>query len=210
MHRLFRKRKVVAYVTLLFVAMLLLTVLIIGFIRHQQAGIDTHPLSDPTVGFQMYVPSMLPEDFRITGKRISVRHASFYDREKGDSHKLAQVSVEMNLRSGNWVYSIDERRAGDQDKTEIKTVLTNYDPASTKPTCIQGNSPKGQEYRLCHWTEYDRISVFEVKFIKGNTYIDTTFPSTLDKSISINEFDEYVDSFKPGNPEGLPMLVDTM
>lgn len=179
-------------------------------VRHQRAWNDAHPLSDPTVGFRMYIPTEIPGGLRITGKRITVHHASFYGPQRGALNRLVDVGVDMNLRKGNWVYSIQESRAGTDYTNDTSTALRNYDLNSKEPTCTQRKSPKGQSYRLCHWTDYGRISVFETKFIKGDTYIDTTFPVALDKPISVDELDKYVDSLKRADPTGLPILADAV
>jgi len=47
----------------------------------------------------------------------------------------------------------------------------DYDVTSVKPTCSILTSQAQQQYRLCHWVDYGRISVYEVKFIKtGRTF----------------------------------------
>lgn len=178
--------------------------------RHKRAWNDAHPLSDSKVGFQMYVPTKLPGNLSITAKRINIRHAKFYSSEKGNPESLATVSVEMNLRREDWVYDIGESRAGQDNASYTWTALRNYDPNSKEPTCIQRKSPSGQSYRLCHWTDYDRISVFEVNFNKKGTNIETTFPVTLDKPITSEDLDSYVDSFKKADSEGIPIQADAI
>lgn len=152
------------------------------------------PLLNSTYGFQYYSPTKLPSGFKITDKRVDV---IAYDG------KVQGVSVELNLRTEDWVYQIRESRHIDE---ATQTTLTNYDPHSVNVTCEQQTSPKGQEYRLCHWLDYGKISVFEVKFVKGNTFVDTTFPTTTDIAVPVSELTSYVDSFKKSNTLGWAVL----
>jgi hypothetical protein len=207
MRSLFKKHRILLATAILLVVILAVFIVIAN---RQQNQKDAHPLADPHVGFRMYEPVKMPQGFRITDKRISIRHASFYDSESGNPNKLVNASLEMNLRTTDWVYAINERRASDKDKESVATKLTNYDTLSNDPTCRQDASPKGQQFRLCHWVDYGKISVFEVRFIKGTTFINTTFPSTLDKPMSLDAIHNYVDSFSEKDPEGLPILADTI
>jgi hypothetical protein len=163
---------------------------------------DRNPLSDPVVGFQMLEPAKLPPGIKITDKRLNLRHSS--------PHKIKSTSAELNLRTEDWVYDIQESKAESSDETETVTDLRNFNPSSIQPTCTRGKSSKGQTYRLCHWTDYGRISVYEVKNIQKGVYIDTLFPASLQKPIALEDVDAYVDSFKPADPSGLPILADAI
>jgi hypothetical protein len=113
----------------------------------------------------------------------------------------------MNLRAEDWVYAIREWRATSENTT---TDLNNFDPTSIVPTCAERKSTDGQQYRLCHWLDYGKISVYEVKFIKKGVFIDTTFPTTIQKPIVLDELNGYVDSFSPANLDGIPILEDAV
>ncbi|HUC89183.1 MAG TPA: hypothetical protein VMR45_00090, partial [Patescibacteria group bacterium] len=78
------------------------------------------------------------------------------------------------------------------------------------PTCMEEVSSKGQQYRLCHWLDYEKISVYEVKLIKQGVLIEATFPTTPQEPILLNELGTFVDSFKPGNPQDVPISADTV
>ena len=175
------------------IALVILCVAVLGVFFVKQFY-SVYPLMNSKYGFQYYAPTSLPSGFTIKDKRVDV--ISYGGKTHG-------VSAELNLRTEDWVYSIREYRHTDQ---ETKTSLSNYDPKSIDVTCQQQTSPKGQEYRLCHWTDYGKISVFEVKFVKGQTFIDTTFPTTTDKTIPVSELGNYVDSFKKSNTAGWPVL----
>ncbi|HUC89396.1 MAG TPA: hypothetical protein VMR45_01205, partial [Patescibacteria group bacterium] len=136
-----------------------------GRMRHM-AWIDAHPLSDPRVGFQFLYPAKLPTGFSIKTKRIYIHHSK--------PHTLRDAAVVMSLRTQDAVYSIQEWRATDED---IYTNLHNFDPESKYPTCMEEVSSKGQQYRLCHWLDYEKISVYEVKLIKQGVLIEATFPT---------------------------------
>jgi len=163
---------------------------------------DRDPLSDPAVGFQMLEPTKLPPGIKITDKRLGLNHSA--------PHKIRNTWAELNFRTEDWVYSIQESKAGDVDKEETITTLTNFDPSSVQPTCTQRKSPHGSTYRLCHWIDYGRISVYEINNIQQGVYILTRFPTLLQKPLTVEDTDAYIDSFKPVNSSGLPILVDTI
>lgn len=159
--------------------------------------IATHPLSNAQYGFQYYKPAELPAGFHITAKRIDISNPD---------GKLLGIDVELNLRTQDWVYDIMEYRVGSGDAQNTRTKLTNYSPASVGVTCRQVTSPAKQVYRLCHWIDYGRISVYQVNFIKGNTFIDTNFPGTKSSVVSVSSISTYVDSFVAANATGFPIL----
>lgn len=146
------------------------------------------PLSNPTYGFQFLRPSKLPPGFRITASRIGV------DAEGG---KIFGMSAEMNLRTVDWVYEISETKYTGQD---FHTTLRNFNPTSVKPTCEQVTTPVGKSYRLCHWIDYGRISVYEVKFAQVGIFIDATFPAGLHQTVTTSSLSNFVDSFAPAAP----------
>ncbi len=157
---------------------------------------STHPLSNWRFGFQYYKPTELPAGFHITDKRIDIL---------SPDGKLFGIDAEMNLRTEDWVYSITESKVMEGD-SDVYTSLNNYDPSSIGVTCRQGHSPKLQLYRLCHWVDYGRISVYEVKFIRGNTYINTDFPGKTSSVVPVSVIDRYVDSFVKGSATGFKIL----
>lgn len=164
------------------------------------------PLVDKQQGFQVLMPKSLPGGQKITGQRINVWHER---TEEGiPTRKIQSLSVGMNLRKEDWVYAIREYRAFSDEGT--KTRPRNYDATSIRPTCIQQTSSRRTTYRLCHWTDYGRISVFEVRFVRQQTYIWTTFPTTLQKPISLKEIDKYVDSFSPVDARSWEQLIDAI
>jgi hypothetical protein len=155
---------------------------------HQKKWAYDHPLSDPKWGFQFYVPQKLPYGFRITDSRISV----------GSSDgKVFGIGAEMNFGTKNWIYSLSESRNTEDYKHADSQ---NFNPDSVNPTCMQRITKSHQEYRLCHWLDYDRISVYEIKFIKGNVNFDTNFPAKKGQIIPMSELDTYVDSFVKADP----------
>jgi hypothetical protein len=150
----------------------------------------------------MLEPAKLPLDIKIINKRLGLKHSS--------SHKLRSAWAELNFRTEDWVYSIQESKPESSDEEGTVTDLRNFDPSSVKPTCTQGKSPKGNMYRVCHWIDYGRISVYEVNNIQHGVYVRTRFPTSLQKPIALRDIGAYVDSFKPADPSGLPILVDAI
>lgn len=182
----------------------LVVVLCVAYVKWHNRAAD--PLLDKQQGFQVLMPKSLPSGQKITGQRINIWHQR--DEEGIPTRKIESLSAELNLRKEDWVYAIREYRAFSDEGT--KTRLTNYDATSVQPTCIQQTSLQRTTYRLCHWIDYGRISVFEVKFVKQQTYIWTTFPTTLQKPISAQELDEYVDSFSPVDAGHWEQLIDVI
>ncbi len=159
-----------------------------GFKSHQKKWIYDHPLSDPKWSFQFYMPQKLPQGIHITDSRISVFE---------EADEIYSVSAELNFRTEDWVYSVGEYRSNGQSET---TGLKDFDINSVTPTCAQRATKLNQSYRLCHWLDYGRISVYEIKFAKGNAAIDSRFPTKKGHVISMSELDTYVDSFKKMDP----------
>lgn len=161
---------------------------------------STHPLSNAMYGFQFYRPTYLPAGMHITEKRIDIL------RPDGE---FLGIQAEMNFRTVDWVYAIQESRASTNDSPlpdTITTTLHNYDPASNDFTCEQQLSPKGQSYRLCHSVDYGKIGVFEVNFVKGGTYIGTRFPTAVGRTIPLDQINTYVDSFVKAKASGFTLL----
>lgn len=160
----------------------------VGGFESRKAWIYSHPLADPKWGFQFYTPQQLPSGFRVAGSRISV----------GSSDgKIFGVSAEMNYGTTNWIYSLSEYR---NDGTQERTSLRNFDTNSVSPTCTQRVTRANQDYRLCHWIDYGRISVYEIKFVKNGTAFNSTFPAKKGQIIPMMELDAYVDSFEKSDP----------
>src|SRR5665213_423030 len=76
----------------------LITVILVGWWWYS----STHPLSNSKYGFQFYQPTQLPVGFHITEKRIDIL--------KPDGEFLG-INAEMNFRTVDWVYEIQETRA---------------------------------------------------------------------------------------------------
>jgi hypothetical protein len=155
---------------------------------HQKNWAYNHPLSDSVWGFQYYVPQKLPRGIHITDSRISVFE---------EANTIYSVGAELNFRTEDWVYSIREYRSGGAPEV---TKLRDFNTDSILPTCMQRTTEAGQGYRLCHWLDYGRISVYEIKFAKGDTYFDSQFPAKKSQVIPMSELDAYVDSFKKADP----------
>lgn len=157
---------------------------------------STHPLSNSKYGFQFYQPTRLPDGIHIMQKRITINKPSGV---------FTGIQAEMNFRTVDWIYSIQESRintSASPDSGTVTTKLRNYNPKSADWTCRQQVSPKGQTYRLCHSVDYGKIGVFAINFIKSQTYISTKFPTTIDTVFSTSQFDAYVDSFTKAKAAG--------
>lgn len=165
----------------LFLAILIAVILIIGWFVFRWLN--------PSVGFAYFEPSYLPPNVSIKAKRISI-------------NSYAPTHVEQNFRTEDWVYSISESKADES----IGSADQNYDDKSTKPTCIIEISPAKTRYRLCHWIDYGKIDVHEVKFIKDGTFINAQIPTTTNEKISVEEIGKFVDSFHKKSTIGLPVL----
>lgn len=152
-------------------------------------GFVVYRTFNPAVGFKYYEPSYLPKDVSIKAKRISI-------------NKYAPTQVEQNFRTEDWVYSIREYKATDS----IGTAEQNYDAKSIKPTCNIEISSKMTKYRLCHWIDYGKIGVHEIKFTKDGTFINAQIPTKTSEVISIDEINKFVDSFSKKSTIGLPVL----
>lgn len=150
-------------------------------------------LFNPSVGFTYYEPSYLPPHVSVKAKR------------KYFGPSLTQI--EQNFRTEDWVYSIREYSTNNSPKiTSIGTADQNYNPQSPKPTCSILASPAKVRYRVCHWIDYGRIDVHEIKFVKGNTFINALLPTTLDDHLSTEDINKFVDSFTRKSSIGLPVL----
>lgn len=150
---------------------------------------------NPSLGFKYFEPSYLPPGISIKQKRISIMPRGY-------------IEAEQDFRTVDWVYEIMEYKADEpvDGNSSIGTANQNYNTDSVEPTCDILSSGKGQQYRLCHWIDYGRIGVYEVKFIKDGTFIDSQIPTTLQQKITINEIRQYVDSFKSKWTLGMPVL----
>lgn len=119
----------------------------------------------------------------------------------------SNTQINQSFRTEDWVYAINEYKSDNRHGSEtIGHADQNYDPKSTKPTCSILKSSANMPYRLCHWTDYDRINVFEVTFIRSGTFVRSTIPTDLNTDISITETGEFVDSFREKSTFGLPVL----
>lgn len=145
-------------------------------------------IHNPSVGFTYYEPSYLPAGVSVKDKRILVTAAT------------GNTSVGQNFRTEDWVYSIHEYQAGIQT---IGTAAQNYDSTSQKPTCSIKKSSAGMQYRLCHWIDYGRINVYQVRFIKNGTFVHSLIPAYIPQTISEPDIDTYVDSFAAKSTTGI-------
>jgi hypothetical protein len=178
------------------------TVALLTAVHMRQTYRDSHPLSDSKQGFQLLVPRMLPDGYHITGKRIAVQH-----RNSKQPRAITSLVAELNLGAHTWIYSIQESRHQGEATT---TSRTDYDPVSTQKTCKQAKTPKGQVFVLCHQVDYLHTSVYIVTFAKGATFVTGAFPSTSSAVVSELQIRAFVDSFAPGSPAGIPLLVDAV
>jgi hypothetical protein len=158
-------------------------------------GIGIFRYLNPSLGFTYLEPSYLPPGVSIKQKRISILSG-------GD------VEAEQDFRTVDWVYEIMEYKAdGPVDgNSALGTANQNYNTDSVSPTCDILSTSRGQQYRLCHWIDYGKIGVYEVKFIEDGTFIDSQIPTTLQQKISTVEISRFVDSFKPKSSIGIPVL----
>lgn len=143
---------------------------------------------NPSLGFKYFEPSYLPPNISIKEKRIAISSGF--------------VTAEQNFRTVDWVYEIQEYKAD----SSIGSADQKYDVNSTEPSCSILTSFAGQQYRLCHWIDYGRIGVYEVKFIKDGTFISSQVPTTLQQKLNVSEISQYVDSFKLKSSIGIPVL----
>lgn len=151
-------------------------------------ALTTYRLSNPGVGFVYYEPTYLPPHISIKAKRISITRGN--------------ISVEQNFRTEDWVYSIAESRVN----RSIGSANQDYRPESIKPTCSIRATQAGTQYRACHWIDYGRINVHEIKFVKGRTFIDAQIPTTVNQEINLQQLDTFVDSFTKKSTRGFPVL----
>lgn len=168
-----------------FLSLILLALLVVGFLVFRYF--------EPDVGFAYYEPVYLPPGVSIKEKRISII---------GDGPN--NTAVEQNFRTEDWVYEIQEYKT-DATAT-IGTADQNYNPKSNQPTCDIRVSPQKVQYRLCHWIDYGRIDVHELKFTKSTTFINVQMPTTLQQGVTIQDIDKFVDSFHQKSTLGLPVL----
>ncbi|MDB5176236.1 MAG: hypothetical protein JWM81_1094 [Candidatus Saccharibacteria bacterium] len=152
-------------------------------------GLAGYHYLHPALGFSYYEPSYLPPGVAIKAKRILIANG--------------RATASLNFRTEDWVYEIIESKAGEDT---VGPSDHNYDAKSVKPTCKGVLSAHGQPYRLCHWIDYGKISVYEVAFIKGGTMIHAQIPTRLQQTVSTDEVGHFVDSFAAKRAVGLPVL----
>src|SRR4051812_13474266 len=93
------------------VSVIILSVLGYKIYMNHLTRYDRNPLSDPTVGFQMLEPTKMPPGIKIMDKRLGLKHSA--------PHKIRNAWADLNFRTEDWVYSIQESRAETGDKEEI-------------------------------------------------------------------------------------------
>ncbi len=177
--KLQRKQKTLALVIFLVVVAMAISM----YWLHQSSS----PLSDTKYGFKYLEPTSLPPDIKVVGKRISVA---------SEAGKIYGVQAEINLRPVDWVYAIRESKL---DGPTPVASGQNYDPDSVKPTCSQEKTEE-HSYRLCHWIDYGKINVYEIKFAQDGTFIDAQIPLETNDKILVSSLNSFVDSFVPAKP----------
>lgn len=145
---------------------------------------------NPTLGFKYFEPAYLPPHVQVIEKRVSITRG--------------HASVQQNLRAVDWVYAINEYKAGTLGYTQ-QVVEENYDPTSVKPTCHAAQTAAGMQYRVCHWIDYGFINVHEVKFIKEGTQVRALIPTKVSQGIPIPQIEKFVDSFERKSTLGIPV-----
>lgn len=158
-----------------------------------------NPLSDAKVGFTFLMPNKLPPGFSVKSKHIYVSH--------GTNNTLTSAAVEMSFRSQDAVYSIQEWRATNEN---IYTSLHNFNTSTSAVTCTQSTSNEGHLFRLCHWIDYGKVSVYEVESIIDGTYVHTTFPAKIGQTITMGELQSFVDSLHMADPSNISISADTV
>lgn len=176
----------------LIIAIAAISIALIGWYWYMAS----HPLANPTFGFQLYVPTQLPKGVNITERQINVSY-------NGEG-KQYDLSAKMNFRTKDWLYSIIEFKydAKRIPGTDIITAQDSYDPDDSNTTCQQRTAPDARSYRLCHWHDFSEVSVYEIKFVIDGTYIVARMPSKIDHIIPVEELDAYVGSFTKSSGEG--------
>ena len=154
--------------TLLLVVILL--VLIVGALFKLSGGV---------LVFSYLKPTYLPLGISIKGVRIIATKAD--------------VFTELNFRTEDWVYGVQEYRA---QPLALPVAKGDYNSSSVSQTCSILTSPHQQRYRLCHSVDYGKISVFEVTQIDGKVLISSRIPTVVGRQIGANDIGKFVDSFK--------------
>jgi hypothetical protein len=153
-------------------------------------GILLYRINNPSLGFTYYAPAYLPPGVTIKQRRITTDPGG--------------TSVDQDFRTVDWVYDITEYK---RDNASIGSANQNFSVSSREPTCsIRVISSQQLRYRVCHWVDYGRISVYEVKFIKGGTFIYSQIPTPLSQPINLSIIDHYVSSFTSKSAAGLQIL----
>jgi hypothetical protein len=194
-----KKSQTILCITILLILTCISVALVAQHNQKQTVWRDKHPLSDSKVGFQYLYPTKLPSGFSIKSQRISLSHSK--------PHQLSSLAVEMNLRTSDWVYSIQESKYTNEDLT-VKT--DDYDSSSIEHTCKDTKTQNNRTYKVCHWVDYKKINVFQVEFVQGNTLVDTKFPTPLDRTLTTEDFDTFINSFVSRKVPELPILADAI
>ena len=151
-----------------------------------------------------YKPTHLPAGINIVRKTLFEQKY----QSGGDPFGkiLTNTSITLSYRMVDNVYSINESTFGSDDKQQIlASDGQNYDPTSKKPTCKQVTTPGSKLYRLCHWVDYDKYSVYETKFFIGDEFIDSRMETDLSRTLNKSELNAFVDSFVKSDPNELTL-----
>lgn len=155
------------------------------------------------IDFTYYEPTQLPAGVAITEKRISII----------DNGHNRHESADLRLETVGWTYSIRQTKVS--EAATIGDADQNFDHQSDEPTCSIYDTPKGTSFRLCHWVDDwkshggDGVSVYEVKFIKGDTYFWGHLPAAPDTPISVDDIHTFIDSFEQKSTHGIPIRRST-
>jgi hypothetical protein len=153
------------------------------FISLPLAAFVIYRVAATNLGYTYYEPTYLPPNIAINDKYI----LNF----NGDKT--------VWLRIKRAIYGIRESN----EPTGIPSAVENYDPSSRKPTCHTGKTPAAIPYRVCHWVDFGKYNVNEVKFGKGDTWIVSWLPTNLDQSVTLDQIEKYIDSFEPRSTRSL-------
>ena len=168
------------------------------------AALVYYAVSAPRLNFTYYTPTYLPPGVSIAKRTLFIQNYQSGGDPFGKT--VTDKSVTLSFRDVDNVYSIHERSATQyQDiiSERIQTSDSNFDASSIKPTCRQMTTSKKISYRLCHWIDYDRYSVYEMNFVRDDTWISVQMNTTKDQPFKLSDLNSFIDSFQPGNTREL-------
>lgn len=152
-------------------------------------------------GATYFVPNYLPAGVDI--KRRTLFLTEFREGGDPDGKLVHLVSVSLSFRDVDNVYGINEYPSSQSDEKSLTAEIDNYSTLSATPTCKQSRASADMPFRLCHWIDYDRYDVYEMKFVKDKTYIWVELMANKGTTMSESELQHFVGSFEPANPSNL-------